>query len=280
MSERLIVPLDPESVKKLLGNVTAMLKGAPGVEEIGDDYVVVAVPRLLGLGHRRIKLSLNVYETEEVILLVMRSGVDSIVVAINIIDTGEGTHIVVGGGGSGRVARLVNPIINTIMKSINERIESAKPMVKITEEDNKLAALEQPLPPRATLVYYDSFIPVRDVMLEAALRVVALLGIDDYLVELQDYRGTYLARMVLRGNTVTGAYVKRGSQEARGEQALSIGKHPPGHRVGIRAWSLTGSTEAFLYEPERIAGDEKHAIYWMGGLARLDYGGPKFLYHS
>lgn len=273
MSERLIVPLDPESVKRLVGNVAVLLKGAPGVEEIGDDYVIVSVPRLLGLGHRRIKLGLNIYETEEVILIVMRSGVDSIVVAVNIIDTGEGTHIVVGGGGSGRVARLVDSIINAVKKGIMERIEAAKPQVQLTPEDNKLAALQEPLPPRASLVYYDSFTPVRDVPHEAALRVVAMLGIDDYLVELTDYRGTYLARLVLRGNRITGAYAKRGNQEATGEQALALAKHPPGHRVGLRAWSLTGSTEALLYEPELLAGDKNHSIYWVGGPARLDYGG-------
>ena len=273
MPEKVIVPLDPESVRRLLGNPTSLLKGAPGIEEVGDDYVVVTVPRLFGLGHRRLKLNMSVHETEEVIVIILRSGMDSIVVTIHIIDTGEGAHIVVSGGGSGRVAKMADAVVATINRNIAQKIESSTPTISIVEQDNRLAALQEPLPPKATVVYYDSFTPVRDVPREAALRILALLGIDDYLVELTDYRGVYLVRMVLRGNRITGAYAKWGEQEAVGEQALTLGRRPPGHRVGIRAWSLTGSSEALLYEPDLIAGGEGHALYWFGGQTRLDYGG-------
>ncbi len=273
MPEPLIIPLDADSVRKLLGNVAALVRGAPGVEEAGDDYIVVSVPRLFGFGHRRVKLSLRVYEAREAVLIIMRSGVDSIVIAVDIVDTGEGTHIVVSGGGSGRVAKLVDPMVDTVMKNIRERISAAHPRVELVESDNKLAALEEPLPPRTTLVYYDSFTPIRDVPTEAGLRLLAVMGIDDYLAEITDYRGTYLARIVLRGNRLTGAYAEIGGKKVRGGDALELARRPPGHRVRVKAWSLTGSSEILLYEPEQIAGGEGHAVYWIGGSAKLEHGG-------
>ncbi len=273
MPEQLIIPLDADSVRKLLGNVAGLVKGAPGVEEIGDDYVVVQVPRLFGLGHRRIKLGLKTYEAEEAMLIIMRSGIDSIVIAIDIVDTGEGTHIVVSGGGSGRVAKLVDGMVNTVYRNVSERISAAHPRVEIVDSDNKLAALEEPLPPRTTLVYYDSFTPIRDVPVEAGLRILAIMGIDDYIAEVTDYRGTYLLRMVLRGNRLTGAFAEVAGKKARGQEAISLARRPPGHRVRVRAWSLTGSSEILLYEPELLYEDNGHALYWVGGSARLEHGG-------
>jgi len=273
MPEPLIIPLDAESVKRLLGNAAALLKNAPGVEEVGDDYVVVTVPRLFGLGRRRVKLSLRTYEAQEAVLIVMRSGIDSIVIAMDIVDTGEGTHIVVSGGGSGHVAKLVDDIVEAVRRNVAERIAAAHPKVEIVESDNRLAALEEPLPPRTTLVYYDSFTPVRDVPEEAGLRLLAVMGIDDYLAEVTDYRGVYLARFVLRGNKLTGAYAEIGGKKAYGEEALALARRPPGHRVKVKAWSLTGSSEILLYEPEQIAVKGDHSLYWIGGSAKLEHGG-------
>ena len=273
MPEPLIIPLDAESVKKLLGNVAALVKGAPGIEEVGDDYVVVSVPRLFGLGRRRVKLSLRVYEAQEAVLIILRSGIDSIVIAMDIVDTGEGTHIVVSGGGSGSVAKLVDGIVDAVRRNVADRINSAHPRIDLVESDNRLAALEEPLPPRTTLVYYDSFTPVRDVPEEAGLRLLAVMGIDDYLAEITDYRGMYLARIVLRGNKLTGAYAEIGGRKARGDEALALARRPPGHRVRVKAWSLTGSSEILLYEPEQIAVKGDHSLYWIGGSAKLEHGG-------
>ncbi|HID41119.1 MAG TPA: hypothetical protein EYP33_03070, partial [Pyrodictium sp.] len=83
MSIRLTVALDSESVRKLLGRVTELLKGIPSVDEVGESYIVVKVPRLLGFGTRRIRLDVKVYETDETILLVMKGDTDSLVIAID-----------------------------------------------------------------------------------------------------------------------------------------------------------------------------------------------------
>jgi len=273
MPEALIIPLDAESVKKLLGNAAALLKNAPGVEEIGDDYIVVVVPRLFGFGKRKVKLTLRTYEAQEAVLIVMRSGIESIVIAMDIVDTGEGTHIVVSGGGSGNVAKLVDQLVNTVRKNVESRISAAHPRIDLVDSDNRLAALEEPLPPRTTLVYFDSFTPVRDVPEEAGLRLLAIMGIDDYLTEITDYRGVYLARFVLRGNKLTGAYAEIGGRKAYGDEALALAKRPPGHRVKVKAWSLTGSSEIMLYEPEQIVSKDSHSLYWIGGSAKLEHGG-------
>ncbi len=273
MSERLIIPLDPESVRRIIGSPLSLLEAAPGVEELGDNYAVISVPRILGFGKQRLKVKLSVYETEETMLIIMGRDVDRLIVVVHVIDTGEGSHVVVSSGGSGRLARLATGVSSAVSKAIQSRLEAARPQVEIHSEDNSLAKLEKPLPPEATLVYYDSFTPVRDVPYEAALRVVALLGLDDYLVEVADYYDTYTLRLVLRGNKVTGAHVSRGSLEAVGEQAVNLARNPPGYRVRIRAWSLTGKTRAFIFEPELIAGGKRHGVYRLMGRTQVEYGG-------
>jgi len=273
MSIRLTVALDSESVRKLLGRVTELLKGIPSVDEVGESYIVVKVPRLLGFGTRRIRLDVKVYETDETILLVMKGDMDSLVIAIDILDTGEGSHILVSGGGGGRVSKLVNEFVKSIAEGISKRIEASQSRINLVSADNSLAALEEPLPPVTTLVYYDSFTPVSNVLTEAALRLTAVLGYDDYLAEVKDYKSRYLLRFVLRGNKVTGIYAEINGKKAKGEQAIIIAQRPPGHRVRIKAWSLTGSSEALLYEPEPIYESTGHRVYWVGGKTRPEYGG-------
>jgi glyoxylase-like metal-dependent hydrolase (beta-lactamase superfamily II) len=270
---KIVVALDPESVRKMI-NIVELLKGAEPLEEIGSTYMVLRVPRLARfMGYRRARLDYKVYEAGDASILVAKGGVDSLILAIDIIDTGEGAHIVVSGGGAGGAAKVVDSLVKHVAEKLAEKIESASPLVELVPEDNKLASLTAVLPGTATLSYYDSFTPVRNTVLEAAQRVLAILGPDDYLVEVSDYRGSYLLRLVLRGNRVTGIYAEVEGEKAEGSKALSIAARPPGYRVRIKAWSLTGSAQVFLFEAEPLYVEENHKVYWIGGSAKPDYGG-------
>jgi len=270
---KLIVPLDPESVRKLV-NIVELLKGAEPLEELGSNYMVVKVPRLARfMGHRRARLEYKLYETDETEILVAKGGVDSIILAIDVVDTGEGAHIVVSGGGAGGAAKIIDTLIRHVAEKLAEKIAGSSPVVELTPDDNKLAALTAILPSTATLAYYDSFTPVRNTILEAAQRVLALLGPDDYFVEVTDYRGSYLLRLVIRGNRVTGVYAEVGEEKAEGQRAIAIAVRPPEHRVRIKAWSLSGTAEMYLFEAEPIYVEENHRVYWVGGVAKPDYGG-------
>ncbi|ABM80124.1 MBL fold metallo-hydrolase [Hyperthermus butylicus] len=268
---KLIVPLDPESVRKLIGRITDFIKNAKNVEEVGENYVVIRVPRLIG--SRRARLDFKIYETDETVILVAKGRTDSLILAVDIIDTGEGSHIVVSGGGAGGAAKIASDIVKYVAEGIARKIEGTSPKIDLVDADNKLAALEVPLPASTTLVYYDSFTPIRNVAFEAAQRLMALLGYDDYLAEVSDYSGRYLLRMVLRGNRITGLYAEVEGDKFTGDRVLSIAVRPPSYRVRIKAWSLTGSSEAYLYEPEKLFDDNGHQVYWIGGAARLEYGG-------
>ena len=270
---KIIVPLDPESVRKIV-NIVELLKGAEPIEEMGSNYMVVKVPRLARfMGHRRARLEYKLYETDETEILVAKGGVDSLILAIDVVDTGEGAHIVVSGGGAGGAAKIVDSIVRHVAEKLAEKITNSSPVVELTPDDNKLAALTAILPSTATLAYYDSFTPVRNTVLEAAQRVLALLGPDDYFVEVTDYRGSYLLRLVIRGNRITGIYAEVGEEKAEGQRAITLAARPPEHRVRIKAWSLTGSAEMYLFEAEPIYVEENHRVYWVGGVAKPDYGG-------
>ncbi len=267
---KIVVPLDPESARKVIGKLPDLLKGAPNVEEVGENYVVLRVPRLIG--SRRARLDFKIYETEETTLLIAKGRVDSLILAVDVVDTGEGAHIVVSGGGAGGAAKIAGRIVKHIAESIAKRLQESTPKTDIEEADNQLAALEKQPPSSTTLVYFDSFTPVHNVVLEAAQRLLALLGFDDYLVEVTDYEGKYLLRMVIRGNKITGLYAEVEADRFRGEQVLSLASRPPSYRVRIRAWSLTGSSEAYLYAPEVIYSNGGHQVFWLGGSSRLEYG--------
>jgi carbon monoxide dehydrogenase subunit G len=267
---KIIVPLDPESARRLIGRLPELLKGVSNVEEVGDNYIVVKVPRLIG--SRRARLDYRIYETEDTILLVAKGRVDSLIIAVDVVDTGEGAHIVISGGGAGGAAKIAGKIVRDVAEAIAKKLEEASPKVEIQESDNQLAALERQPPANTTLVYFDSFTPVHNVALEAAQRLLALLGFDDYLVEVSDYEGRYLLRMVIRGNKITGLYAETEADRFQGEQVLSLASRPPSYRVRIKAWSLTGSSEAYLYAPEVIYSNGGHQVYWLGGSSRLEYG--------
>jgi len=201
-ARRLVVPLDPESVRSIIGRVYPLLRLAGDVVvDVSEDTLELRVPRALGLGHRRVKLGLRVYEFEDAVVLIAKGERESLVVTVDIVDTGEGTHVIVSGSASGRVQKILGRIVDAVASGVESRISEAKPKISIIEDDTRVAKSSRP-PRYATLVYYDSFTPVSNVVDEAALRLISMLGYDDYLVEVQDYSGRYLLRMVIRTRTV------------------------------------------------------------------------------
>jgi hypothetical protein len=267
---KIIVPLDPESARRIIGRIPELLKEADSIEEVGDNYIVVRIPRLIG--SRRARLDYKLYETEDTILFIAKGRVDSLIIAVDVVDTGEGAHIVVSGGGAGGAAKVAGKIVKSVAEAVARRLQEAAPGLAVSEADNQLAALERQPPTSTTLVYFDSFTPVHNVALEAAQRLLALLGFYDYLVEVTDYEGRYLLRMVIRGNKITGLYASVEADKFKGEQVLSLASRPPSYRVKIKAWSLTGSSESYLYAPETIYSNGSHQVYWLGGASKLEYG--------
>ncbi len=264
LAERIVVPLDPESVRSIVGKVYPFLRLARDVVvDVAEDHIDLRVPRPLGLGHRRVRLGLRVYEFEDAVILIAKGERDSLIITLDIVDTGEGTHVLVTGSASGRVQKVVDELVRAVRTGLESRIGEGRPRVTIIDEDVKLASSGE-VPRGATLVYYDSFTPVSNVVEEAVLRLLSMLGYDDYLVEVTDYAGRYLLRLVVRTKAVTGAYANVRGHTAAGEEAIEVASKPPGARVRVRAWSLTGRGEARIFEPVAVYESQEHRVYWLG----------------
>lgn len=274
--EPLVIPLDAESVHSLLRDFSRILSRVEGVEEVGDGYVVLRVPRRLGLfklGARVMRLDMRLYRLENALVLLLGRGIDSLVVVVSVVNVGEGVHVIVSGGGGGKLSPATGMLVKGIRDAIAEVVEGARPEAGVTASDNELAAEGAH---DAPLVFYDSFTPVRDVLTEAAYRVVAALGPGEYIVEihgmLREYH--YLARLVIRGRRITGVYAEMDGRRAKGEEALRVAQRPPSHRVRVLAWALEGAPHrARVNAPQPVYEDGGHAVYrlWPGG--RPEYGG-------
>ena len=274
--EPLVIPLDAESVYALLRDFNRVLSRVEGVEQVGEGYVVLRVPRRLGLfklGARVVRLDMRLYWLENAVVLLLGRGIDSLAVVISVVNVGEGVHIIVSGGGGGQLSPAAGMLVRGIRDAIAEIVERARPEASVNASDSELAAEGVH---EAPLVFYDSFTPVRNVLTEAAYRVIAALGPGEYVVEihglLREYH--YLARLVIRGRRITGAYAEMDGRRAKGEEALRVAQRPPSHRVRVLAWALEGAPHrARVNAPQPIYEDGGHAVYrlWPGG--RPEYGG-------
>lgn len=274
--EPLVVPLDAESIHSLISDFKRVLSRIELVEEVGDGYVVLRVPRRFGilrLGSRPMRLDMHVYRLENALVVLLGRGADSLVLVVSIADVGEGVHIVVSGGGSGRLSPAAGSLVRGVREAIAGVVEEAWPTVSLSGADDELAAAGVQ---DAALVFYDSFTPVKNVLVEAAYRVIAALGPGEYLAEIQGmlHEYYYLARLVIRGRSVTGVYAEMDGHSVRGEDALKTAWKPPSHRVRLLAWALGGQRHRVrVNAPQPVYEEGRHAVYrlWPGG--RPEYGG-------
>ncbi|RUM47107.1 MAG: hypothetical protein DSY37_03675 [Hyperthermus sp.] len=272
------VPIDKSTVMQLVEDVGRLLARLKMVAEVGEGYVVFLVPRRYGfirLGKRPVKVEYRVHRVEDTVVLIAGGGSDTLAAIINVVDVGEGAHIMVVGGGGGRLASIARDVAAGLREAIVEALIKSEPRVELRRMDNMLAAEASKHGP---LVYFNSFAPLRDVFLEAAFHVTSVLGSGDYLVTvegiLQD--NPYLARMVIRGTTITGAYAEAYGRTYTGEKALSKASRPPSHRVRVYAWSLSEKTPrqaGGVVFPLPVYDDGAHVVYRIFDVSRQEHGG-------
>ncbi|BEP17763.1 hypothetical protein PYJP_11150 [Pyrofollis japonicus] len=262
MRKQFLVSLSPTEARRLIGSVTDIIRRISVVDEMGSNYIAVIVPKGRR-GTEKVRLVMDVFETPSSIAAIFRSDTDMMVVQISAVQQGLQTLITVVCEGVGRVARIIDTFGSELADIIRRRIESAYPSVEVNEEDNKLAALEKEPPVLTTLVYYDAFVPVFNITLESALRVISALGPDHYLVEVEslDEREPFTLRAVIRGNKITGLYAELPGQRLSGDDVL-YANLPLARRVTVKAWALYGGRESVIYAPLEIASSGSHRVYW------------------
>ena len=263
MRKQFILSLSPAEARRLLGSLRDMLRRVSVVDEVGSNYVTVVVPKGRR-GTEKVRLLMDIYETENSTAAILYSDTDMMFIDITAARQGVQTAITVTCQGVGRVERIIDTFGNELANLVRTRLESAYPSTDINEEDNKLAALEKSPPLLTTLVYYDSFIPVFNVVLESALSVLSALGPDHYLVEVEslDEREPFTLRLVVRENKVTGLYAELPGQRLRGDSVL-YANFPLARRVNVKAWALYGGRETVVYAPLEIASSGDHRVYWV-----------------
>ena len=247
------LPLDVESTMKLI-DVADIVSKFPLTEEMGKHTIVMRAPRTFKfLGTRLVKMEYSVIRTETTTIFIAKAptGNDSVILLIDLVDTGEGCNVNISATGGGSLSKISDLLEAHVEKMITATVREREPEVAINPDDTRLASSDI-VPVNSYLVYVDSFKPIEKTIIEAAFRVLSLFGPGDYIIELS--HGTdYTARLVLRKRVITGVYlVSRGSRFT-GQQALERGNIPPAHVVKIRAWSLGEPRTAIIYVPEVVS---------------------------
>ena len=152
MRKQFILSLSPAEARRLLGSLQDMLRRVSVVDEVGSNYVTVVVPKGRR-GTEKIRLLMDIYETENSTAAVLYSDTDMMFIDITAARQGVQTTVTVTCQGVGRVERIIDTFGNELANLVRTRLESAYPSTDINDEDNRLAALERSPPLLLSLIH-------------------------------------------------------------------------------------------------------------------------------